>query len=90
MQETLVQQKAVAYNYSLMVLEAKAGPQYITWANKVNRSKNRTGLLSVFKYYLHVALFVGAPVLLIVDAIFSKPFSSKRIKRQKQYYLSLN
>jgi len=89
MQEKLVQQKAVAYNYSLMVLEAKAGPQYITWANKVNASKKRAGLLSVFKYYLHVALFVGAPILLIVDAIFIKPFSSKRVEKQKQYYLNL-
>jgi hypothetical protein len=76
MQDKLIQQKAVAYNYSLMILEAKAGPQYITWANKINRSKNRTGLLSVFKYYLHVALFIGAPVLLIEE--------------QKQHYLNLN
>ncbi len=89
MQEKLVAQRAVAYNYSLMVLEAKAGPQYITWANKVNASKKRAGLLSVFKYYLHVALFVGAPILLIVDAIFIKPFSSKRVEKQKQYYLNL-
>lgn len=90
MQDKLVEQKAVAYNYSLMVLEAKAGPQYIGWANLIKRSKNRTGLLRVFKYYLHIALFVGAPVLLIVDAIFIKPFSSRRIKNQKKYYLSLN
>ena len=89
MQEKLVEQKAVAYNYSLMILEAKAGPQYISWANKVNRSKNRAGLLSVFKYYLHVALFIGAPILLIADAIFIKPFSSKRVAKQKQYYLNL-
>jgi len=90
MEDELVEQKAVAYNYSLMVLEAKAGPQYIGWANKVNRSKNRAALLQVFKYYLHVALFVGAPVLLIADAIFIKPFSSKKIKEKRQYYLSLN
>lgn len=90
MQDELVAQKAVAYNYSLMVLEAKAGPQYIGWANKVNSSKHRGGLLSVFKYYLHVALFVGAPILLLVDAIFIRPFSSQRIQKQKQYYLNLN
>jgi len=90
MQDKMVAQKAVAYNYSLMVLEAKAGPQYIGWANKVNRSKHRNGLLSVFKYYLHVALFIGAPILLIIDAIFIKPFSSRRIQKQKQYYLNLN
>lgn len=90
MQDTLVAQKAVAYNYSLMILEAKAGPQYITWANKVNSSRNRKRLLSVFKYYLHVALFVGAPILLIIDALFIRPFSSKRVEKLKQHYLNLN
>ncbi len=89
MQEELVRQKAVAYNYSLMILEAKAGPQYIGWANKINSSKHRSGLLSIFKYYLHVALFIGAPVLLIIDAIFIKPFSYKRIQKLKQHYLNL-
>jgi len=90
MQEILTEQKAVAYNYSLMVLEAKAGSQYIAWANWVNKSKNRAAVLQVFKYYLHIALFVGAPVLLIVDAICIKPFSSRRIKEKEKYYLSLN
>lgn len=90
MQAVLMQQNAVAFNYSLMVLEAKAGPQYIGWANKVNRSRHRARVLSAFKYYLHVALFIGAPILLIVDAIFIKPFSSKRIQKLKQHYLNLN
>jgi hypothetical protein len=89
LQEELVEQKAVAYSYSLMVLEAKAGSQYIAWANWVNGSKNRKAVLQVFKYYLHVALFIGAPVLLLIDAIFIKPFSSKKIKKEKQYYLNL-
>lgn len=90
LQDELVSQRAVAYNYSLMVLEAKAGPQYIAWAHRANKSRNRKRLLSVFKYYLHVALFIGAPVLLIVDAIFIRPFSSKRIQQLKQHYLKLN
>lgn len=90
MQDKLVQQKAVAFNYSLMILEAKAGPQYTSWANKVNRSRHRTGLLSVFKYYLHAALFIGAPILLIIDAIFIKPFSFKRVQKLKKKYLTLN
>ena len=78
------------YNYSLMVLEAKAGPQYIAWANWVNKSKNPKTVLQVFKYYLHVALFIGAPVLLLLDALCIKPFSAKRIEMKKKYYLSLN
>lgn len=90
MQDVLIAQKAVAYNYSLMILEAKAGPQYIGWANKVNSSKHRKRLLSAFKYYLHVALFIGAPILLLLDAIFVRPFSSKKVKKLRQHYLNLN
>lgn len=90
LQDSLVEQKAVAYNYSLMVLEAKAGPQYIAWANWVNKSKNPKRVLQVFKYYLHVALFMGAPVLLILDMLCIKPFSSKRIKEKEKHYLNLN
>ncbi len=89
MQDTLEKHDAVAYQYSLMLLEAKAGPQYIGWAKKVNNSKNREGVLTVFKYFLHVALFIGAPVILIVDGFLIKPFSSKKIRALKQYYLSL-
>lgn len=89
MQDELAEQNAVAYNYSLMILEAKAGSQYTSWANRIKVSKHRTALLQVFKYYLHVALFVGAPLLLLADALFIKPFSSRRIKEQKKYYLSL-
>jgi hypothetical protein len=73
-----------------MILEAKAGPQYITWANKVNSSRHRKTLLSVFKYYLHIALFIGAPILLIIDALFIRPFSSKKVEKLKQHYLNLN
>lgn len=90
LQDQLVQQDAVAYNYSLMILEAKAGPQYTAWANRVNRSRHRARLLSVFKYYLHVALFIGAPILLIADALFIRPFSSERIRKLRDHYLTLN
>lgn len=90
LQQQLVAQQAVAYNYGLMVLEAKAGGQYIAWANRVNRSRHRRRLLSAFKYYLHVALFVGAPILLLIDALFIRPFSPGRIKKLKHHYLNLN
>jgi len=45
--------------------------------------------LAAFKYYLFIALFLGAPVLLTLDAIFLKPFSSNRIKAKKLKYLQV-
>jgi hypothetical protein len=52
--------------------------------------KKRSVWLVAFKYYLLIALFIAAPVILTIDALFFKPFLSRRIKRQKQYYLDVN
>ncbi len=89
LQSELVQQDAVAVKYNLMFIESKAKRIFGIWANLISKRKKRTAWLVAFKYYLLIALFIAAPVILIVDAIFFKPFLSARIKRQKQYYLDV-
>jgi len=90
MQAALVEQKAVRIKYNLMFIESKARRIFALWAKFIVKRKKRTGWLVVFKYYLLIALFIAAPIILTVDAIFFKPFLSGRIKRQKQYYLGVN
>jgi hypothetical protein len=90
MQTELVSGNAVAYKYPLMFIESKARIIFAVWARFIAKRKNRTAWLVVFKYYLFIALFLGAPILLILDAIFIRPFSSRRIQKKKQYYLALN
>jgi len=90
MQEELVKQKAVVVKYNLMFIESKAKRIFTIWANFIVKRKKRTPWLVAFKYYLIIALFIAAPVILTVDAIFFKPFLSARIKRQKQYYSGVN
>lgn len=87
MQQELLDQKAVEINYNLLFIEGKAKFIFAAWAKFIAKRKNRTPWLSAFKYYLFIALFLGAPVLLTFDAIFIKPFSSKRINIKKQKYL---
>ena len=89
LQDELLQQKAVEINYKLMFIEARAKPMFAIWAKVIAKRENRTPWLSAFKYYLFIALFLGAPVLLTLDAVFLKPFSSKRIKARKQNYLQV-
>lgn len=89
LQEKLIKQKAVEINYKLMFIEARAKPIFAAWAKIIAKRKNRTPWLSAFKYYLFIALFLGAPVLLTLDAVFLKPFSGKRIKRTKLKYLQV-
>ncbi len=89
LQQQLLAQKAVVVKYPLMFIEGKAKIIFAVWAKFIAKRKNKAPWLSAFKYYLFVALFLGAPVLLILDAIFIKPFSSKRIKAKKLNYLQV-
>jgi hypothetical protein len=90
MQDELLKQKAVEINYKLMFIEARAKPIFTAWAKFIAKRKNKTPWLAAFKYYLFIALFLGAPILLTLDAVFLKPFSSKRIKTKKLNYLQVN
>jgi hypothetical protein len=90
MQDELIKQKAVTVKYNLMFIESKAKRIFGIWANFIVKRKNRTAWLVAFKYYLIIALFIAAPVILTIDFIFFKPFLSGRIKRQKQYYAGVN
>ena len=90
LQAELVEKKAVVIKYNLMFIESKAKRIFRIWANLIVKRKNRTPWLVAFKYYLIIALFVAAPIILTVDAIFFKPFLSERIKKQKQHFLGVN
>jgi hypothetical protein len=90
MQDELLDNGAVEINYNLLFIEGKAKFIFAAWAKFISKRKNQAPWLSAFKYYLFIALFLGAPVLLTLDAIFLKPFSSKRINAKKQNYLQVN
>ena len=89
LQSELLGQKAVSVKYPLMLLETTAIATYVKWAKFIEGKKNRKPWLTAFKYYLYAALFLGAPILLTLDAIFIRPFSSKKIKAKTQNYLQV-
>jgi hypothetical protein len=90
LQDEMVEQKAVVVKYNLMFIESKARKIFAVWAKIISKKKNKTAWLVAYKYYLIIALFIAAPIILTVDAILFKPFLSGRIKRQKQHYLGVN
>lgn len=89
LQDEMVMDGAVTLKYNLMIIESVAGKMFKLWANFIVKRKNRTVWLKAFKYYLLIAFFIGAPILLTIDAIFIRPFSSRKIKGKKGYYLNL-
>ena len=90
LQDELIQQKAIEVKYNLMFIESKASKIFAIWANIITKKKKKTAWLVAFKYYLLIALFIAAPIILTVDFIFFKPFLGARIKRQKQLYSGVN
>jgi hypothetical protein len=90
LQSALIHRKAVEVKSDLMFIEARAGRLFSIWANIIIKRKNRSAWLIFFKYYLLVALFIVAPVVLTINGLIFKPFALKRISQKKQYYLELN
>ena len=90
LQENLVRIKALEVKTDLMFIESRAGKLFLIWANIIRRRKNRGFFLILFKYYLMIALFIVAPIVLIINGIFFKPFLRKIINKKKQYYLGVN
>ena len=90
LQPALIEQKAVEVKPNLMFIEPRATKLFSIWANFIIKRKNRSAWLVVFKYYLLIALFIIAPIVLIINTLLFKPFLSKSINRKKQYYLAVN
>ncbi len=90
LQDELDRDKAVVLNYNLMVIESTASKIFKVWANFISKRKNKLPWIRAYKYYLLIAFFVGAPILITLDGILFRFTSPKRIKAKKQYYLNLN
>ena len=90
LQKDLVENQAVFVDSDLMFIEQRAGRLFSIWATLISKVKNRKRVLVIFKYYLLVALFVVAPVVLLVNNILFRPFVGRSIKKKKDYYLGLS
>ncbi len=89
LQKKLVAEGAVEVKSNLMFIEARAGKLFLIWANIIIKKKNRRLWLIFYKYYLFIALFVLAPIVLTVYMLIFKPFLVASIRKKKRYYLGL-
>ncbi|HKC67530.1 MAG TPA: hypothetical protein VKG26_04820 [Bacteroidia bacterium] len=90
LQQELVNNKAIEVKTNLMFVEGRAKKLFAIWGNLVKKSKNRKRTLVFFKYYLIIALFIVAPIVLFIYRLLFAPFLSGLIKKQKQYFLGLS
>lgn len=90
LQDTLLNEGAVEVKYNLMFIESKGKKIFAIWAKLIANRENKVPWLVAFKYYLLIALFIAAPIILTVNNIFFRPFLSARIRKQMKYYAGIN
>ncbi len=86
MQQVLLNQNAVEVKPNLMFIEERAPKLFSIWANLIIKRKNRKLWITIFQYYLLFALFIIAPIVLTVNAVFFRPFFRKSIQQKIKYY----
>lgn len=90
LQNELYKNNAVFLKFHLMFMEKKAGAMFKLWAGFIARRKNKSIWLTLFKYYLIIALFIFAPIVYVIDLLIFKPFFYTYVKKRKQAILKLS
>lgn len=89
LQQALVNQNAVDVKPNLVFIEERAPKLFSIWANLIIKRKNRKLWITIFQYYLLFALFIIAPIVLTINAVFFRPFFGKSVREKQLYYSGL-
>ncbi|CAG4994849.1 hypothetical protein DYBT9275_01481 [Dyadobacter sp. CECT 9275] len=77
----------------ILFIEQRAKKLFRIWANLIKKKGNTPGkrktFVTLFKYYLLVALFMVAPLLLLAYNLLVAPFTGGTIKKKKEYFYGL-
>ncbi|MBX2902886.1 MAG: hypothetical protein KF872_04950 [Chitinophagales bacterium] len=88
LQQKFIEIRAVEVDTNLMFVEKRAGKLFSLWANFIHKQPNKIWWSRVFKWYLIIAIFLIAPIVLAVYSILFKPFLFASIHKEKEYYLN--
>ncbi|MEO6287425.1 MAG: hypothetical protein ABIN80_12920 [Dyadobacter sp.] len=74
----------------ILFIEERAKKIFRIWAGLIKKKgttpEKRKRLVGFFKYYLLIALFLVAPVLLFIYNLLIAPFTGNAIKKKKEYF----
>jgi hypothetical protein len=91
LQDEFISTRFINLSAEIIFIEKKAKRLFRIWAgiiSKYGKSQTRRKLLiSAYKYYLFIALFFVAPIVMIFYKVLFVPFTHKKINREKQVYL---
>jgi hypothetical protein len=89
-QQMVIEQGAVRINTNILFIEGKAKKIFRIWAGiikkKAEQGKKRSFWIAFFRYYLNIALFGVAPILLLFYTLLIRPFTGKQIAAKKKRF----
>lgn len=90
LQTKFIEKGAVNIYANILFIEGKAKKIFMIWANLIKKKeaqgKSRKPFLKFFRVYLNVALFGVAPILLLFNILFVRPFTQKSINAKKKHF----
>lgn len=90
LQSQLAEMKAVEPQTVLMFIEGRAPKIFSLWANLIIKKKNRSLWLQIFKYYLLFALFIIAPIIIVIYLVVIVPITGRQIREHKKHFSGVN
>lgn len=90
-QNSFLSTNLISLPTDILFIEERAKRLFSIWAKLITKygksPKGRKRLLIAFKYYLIIALFIVAPIVIFIFKIIILPFVSASINKKKQIYL---
>ena len=94
LQKTILSSGLVKIPTDILFIEQRAKKIFYLWANLIKKKgttpQKRKTFVGFFKYYLLIALFMVAPLLLLVYHLLIAPFTGSAIKKKKEYFCGLD
>lgn len=94
LQDKILSSGLIEIPTDILFIEQRAKKIFYIWANLIKKKgttpQKRKTFVSFFKYYLLIALFMVAPVLLLVYNLLIAPFTGRAIKKKKEYFCGLD
>jgi hypothetical protein len=93
LQKNIINTGEIDIPTDILFIEERAKKLFYIWANLISKNSanqaKRNGLVTLFKYYLLIALFIVSPILLTVYHVLIAPFTKGIIRRKKEYFYGL-
>ncbi len=94
LQHTILSSGLIEIPTDILFIEQRAKKIFYLWANLIKKKgttpEKRKTFVGFFKYYLLIALFMVAPLLLLVYSLLIVPFTGRAIKKKKEYFCGLD